>query len=143
LKCQIIRDDVEVSPAFAEREELQTLIVRVSTWRDSEYQLIPFWRNGAILEHPEVHWLVRQGVAIPADDACRVRAKRTPEQMQAAQHAYERLMAHIEYDDWKLFDEGVIAGYNPDGSFKPGPNYSRLQEFIAAEKQEAQEDDVI
>lgn len=142
MKCKVIRDDLEVSPAWAEVEELQTLIVRKSVMRNGELQLVPYWRNGAILEGPDVHWLVRQGVALPADEDCRVRARRTVAQMEAAQKAYERLAAGIEHDDYALFDAGVIVGYHPDGSFKPGPNYDRLQEFIAAETEESEDEDL-
>ena len=129
MKAQIIRDDIEVSPAFADQEDLQPLIVRKPMMRDGWTQQAPHWRNGAILEFPDCHYLVRQGVAIPADEKCAQRARRTPEQMKKAQYAYERLVRRIDVDDFDIYDAGVITGYDEKGDYIPGPNYSRLHEF--------------
>jgi len=129
VKAQIIRDDIEVSPAFADQEDLQPLIVRKPMMRDGWTQQVPHWRNGAILEFPDCHYLVRQGVAIPADEKCAQRARRTPEQMKKAQYAYERLVRRIDVDDFDIYDAGVITGYDEKGDYIPGPNYSRLHEF--------------
>lgn len=129
MKAQIIRDDIEVSPAFADQEDLQPLIVRKPMMRDGWTQQVPHWRNGAILEFPDCHYLVRQGVAIPADEKCAQRARRTPEQMKKAQYAYERLVRRIDVDDFDIYDAGVITGYDEKGDYIPGPNYSRLHEF--------------
>lgn len=129
MKAQIIRDDIEVSPAFADQEDLQPLIVRKPMMRDGWTQQVPHWRNGAILEFPDCHYLVRQGVAIPADEKCAQRARRTPEQMKKAQYAYERLVRRIDVDDFDIYDAGVITGYDEKGDYIPGPNYARLHEF--------------
>jgi hypothetical protein len=61
------------------------------------------------------------GVAEPVDDECRTRANRTPEQMAAAAHAYERTRLGIHPEDFEKFDAGEIVGYNADGSYIPGP----------------------
>ena len=77
---------------------------------------------GHVIDHPDAHLLVGMGVAIPADEECARRAGMTEAQMAAAQHAARRLAAGIHPDDFAKFDAGEIAGYEPDGSYKPGPN---------------------
>lgn len=77
---------------------------------------------GTILENPDVHTLVRLGMAVPADDECAKAAGMTPEQMKAAQHAQEKVRLGIHPDDFEAFDAGIMRGYNPDGTFIPGPN---------------------
>lgn len=80
---------------------------------------------GTILENPHVASLVRQGIAVPADDECvKAAGNMTPAEMQTAQHSQERLRQGIHPDDFEAFDAGIMAGYNPDGTFKPGPNYA-------------------
>ena len=64
------------------------------------------------------------GIAVPADDECAQAAGLTPVQMQAAQHAQERVRLGVHPDDYEAFDAGIMAGYNPDGTFVPGPNYA-------------------
>ena len=44
-------------------------------------------------------------------------------QYREAQHASIRLAAGIHPDDFPLYDAGVIVGYNPDGTYMPGPNW--------------------
>jgi len=76
---------------------------------------------GTVIDHPDAFRLVRQGVAMPADEECQRAANRTAQQMAAAQHAYERVKAGIHPDDYESYDAGIMAGYNPDGSWKLGP----------------------
>lgn len=66
--------------------------------------------------------LVRCGVAEPADEECRIRADRTPEQIQAAIQAYPAIAKGITPEDRKDFKAGIMDGYNADGSRVPGPN---------------------
>lgn len=133
MKAQYIRDDQEVSPAFYHKlpEYIeQGLAEYRDVMRDGRIQPVPFFKNGAVFEGPDVHWLVRFGVAIPADEACALRCHRTPEQMAAAQRAQELMARHIEPEDGDLFDEGVILGVDTStGDFIPGPNWDRLSEF--------------
>jgi hypothetical protein len=70
--------------------------------------------------------LVRQGVAVAADDACAQRVRRSPAQQAEAQYAYERLSRGIHPEDFAFYDAGYIAGYNPDGSYIPGPNFAEM-----------------
>jgi len=48
----------------------------------------------------------------------------TPEQMKVAQHAQKRVRHGIHPEDFEAFDAEIMEGYNPDGSFKPGPKYA-------------------
>lgn len=63
-------------------------------------------------------------MAVPADDECAKAAGMTPEEMKVAQHHQDRVRLGIHPEDFEAFDSGIMAGYNPDGSFKPGPNYA-------------------
>ena len=133
MKCRIIREDIEVhEPSLPEELRDQTVLREV--WRNGEMQPALFWKLGAIVEHPQAYLLVRQGCAEPADDACAKRASRTPEQQRAAQFAYERLSRGIHPEDFEKYDAGYISGYNPDGSYLPGPNWAQMP-------QETEDDD--
>ena len=46
---------------------------------------------GHEIDDPECYWLVRQGVAEPIDEECRLKAGMTAEAMAAAAEAYEKL----------------------------------------------------
>jgi len=78
--------------------------------------------NGTLIDHPDAWKLVRMGVAEPVDEECIAKADRTPEQLAAAQAAYPRVAAGIHPDDYDAYNAGLMTGYNPDGSWIPGPN---------------------
>lgn len=149
MKAQYIRDDQEVSPsAYDQLDEFlsQGLVEYRSVMRDGDIKPVPFFKNGAIVEGPQVHWLVRFGVAIPADEACAMRARMSAEKMAAAQRAQELMARHIEPEDGDLYDAGVIEGVDlTTGDFIPGPNWERLSEFRQFERgplADDEEDDV-
>lgn len=121
MKCRVIRDDLEVAPN-APHEKTEGQIVVRKVMRNSQMTDVVFWKNGAVIDHPQAFRLVQQGCALPADDECQTRCQRSAEQLTAAQMAYERLKAGIHPDDFALYDAGIIAGYNDDGSYKPGQN---------------------
>lgn len=126
MQAKIIRDDVEVNlsatPAeYAGRYEFREVM------RSGELVQRPFWKVGAVIEHPQSFRLVQQGCAVAADEECAKRANRSPQQIEAAQHAYERLNKGIHPEDFDKFDAGMILGYQPDGSYIPGPNFHLLQ----------------
>jgi len=85
---------------------------------------------GETVNHPDAWKLVAMGIAKPADEECLARcdqwaAKRgkpLEQCMAEAFHAHVRTRAGIHPEDFEKFDRGEITGYNPDGSFKPGPN---------------------
>ena len=122
MKCRIIRDDIECA-ADAPHEVIAAHAVLKTVYRNHQHVERPYWKVGAILEHPQAFWLVRQGCALPADEECAARANRSPNQMAAAQRAYERLSKGIDPEDFALFDAGIIAGYDADGEYLPGPNW--------------------
>lgn len=93
--------------------------------RNGYQRAVPYFKVGAVLEGRDAFMLVRNGEAIPADEACAERAGMTPEQMQAAQHANRRLLSGIMPEDFTLYDTGIVAGYDGDGNFKPGPNWDK------------------
>jgi hypothetical protein len=128
MKCEVIREDLEVSPAYADLPELQDRIVRIEKLRNGALRLIPFWKRGAVLEHPEAYKLVRQGCAVPADEACAIRANRNPSEIRLAQKAYERVNRGIHPEDYDKFDAGIILGYTPTGDYVPGPNWNLLKQ---------------
>jgi hypothetical protein len=84
--------------------------------------------EGTLIDHPDAFRLVLMGVAVAADDECAERANITPEQFARARHAYERVDRGISPDDFEAYDAGYMIGYNPDGTWKPGPNIAELDE---------------
>ncbi len=77
---------------------------------------------GFVLEDPDAYKLVEHGVAEPADEECAAAVRLTPAELERVRAAYPRIAAGIHPDDYEAFDEGRMVGYNPDGSWKPGPN---------------------
>lgn len=97
------------------------LLVELTTDRSAQFpdgKMPP----GTVLDHPKAFWHVRLGTAEAADKECELKANRTPEQLAAARAAYPKVAAGIAPEDYPAFDAGLMTGYNPDGSFKPGPN---------------------
>ncbi len=128
MKCEFIRNDVQVSLGnvpigHEEQYEFREVM------QNGEMVSLPFWKLGAILEHPDAWMLVQMGVARPADDGCAKRARMTPLMQIAAEKAYERVNAGIHPEDFELFDAGVILGYEPNGDYKPGPNFHLLEQM--------------
>lgn len=79
--------------------------------------------KGTILELPEAYKFVQHGIADPADEECRVAAGLSDPEIVLAKMRQRRVAAGIHPDDYDAYDQGIMVGYNPDGSFKPGPNY--------------------
>ena len=129
MQAKIIRDDLEVSPSAVLTDEEKSQTVERIVWRNGADTPATFWKLGAILTRPDSYMLVRLGVAEPADDECRIAASMTGAQREAAQHAARRLSAGIHPEDFGLYDSGIIIGYNPDGTYKPGPNFDQLPDL--------------
>lgn len=129
MKCKVIREDLEIAPnAPANKTDGQS-VVR-SVMRNGQMTDVLFWKKDAIIDHPQAFRLVQQGVALPADEECKTAARRNEEQLTASQMAYERVSRGIHPDDYTLYDAGIIAGYNDDGSYKPGPNAGQHPEVF-------------
>jgi len=78
---------------------------------------------GTILEAPQIYKFVIHGCADPADEECRVAAGMSDPEIVLAKMHQRRKAAGIHPDDFEAFDTGVMVGYNPDGTWKPGPNF--------------------
>jgi hypothetical protein len=131
MKAEIIRDDIEIHlpamrPGHEDCWEYREIM------RNGEMTKVPFWKKGAVIDFPDCWRLVQMGCAVPADDGCLKRANRNPDELAAAQKAYERVRLGIHPEDYELFDAGVIVGYEGNGDYKPGPNWDRYQAEQAA-----------
>lgn len=139
MKCELIRDDLEVSPAFTD-EMLGAAhvaqIVMKDIMRNGRIQPVRFWKVGAIIDMPDAYMLVRMGCAKPADPACALRANRSAAEQVDAQKAYERVALGILPEDYDKFDAGIILGYEPNGDYKPGPNFHLLPKSEDGEDEE-------
>lgn len=91
---------------------------------------------GTVIDHPDAFRLVQLGCAEPADDQCAAAHGRTPEQLEAARIAYVRVERGILPEDYERYDNGVITGYNPDGSCIPGPNWTGDEEDESEDDEE-------
>lgn len=91
---------------------------------------------GTIIDHPDAYRLVRHGCADPADEECRLKANMTRQQLLKAQATYPKVAAGLHPDDYDAWDRGYMRGYNPDGSWKPGPNYDEFREQEAERRAE-------
>jgi hypothetical protein len=63
------------------------------------------------------------GTIFEGDEECRQAHGYNPDQLREAQLAYRATSAGIWPEDYQLFRDGVIAGYDMDGNFLPGPNW--------------------
>ena len=82
------------------------------------------------------------GQADADDDECRSKTRQTEEQRAATLHAAARLAAGITFEDYEKFDRGWIVGYNGDGSYRPGPNWSEYAATVAAADDDYDDDDL-
>lgn len=82
---------------------------------------------GTVIDHPDAHRLVAHGCAEPADDECFAKSPYTHEQCLARANDYLKL-THCAPEDREAWDRGYMRGYNPDGSWIPGPNADELEE---------------
>ena len=135
MKCRVIRDDLEASEPDLS-DEMKSQVCTRDIMRSGEIVPVTFWRRGAIIEHPQAYMLVRQGCAVPADDDCAKRAARSAEQQREAQYAYERLSKGIHPEDFDKYDAGYITGYNPDGSYIPGPNWDQMPTVLDPDEED-------
>lgn len=139
MRCKLIRDDMEVNCADPKQIDGQVVVKRVR--RSGRMVDRKFWKKGAVLSHPDAYRLVQQGCAIPEDVECQKAANMSTEGMAAAQHAYGRLVAGIHIDDFAAYDSGYLGGYEPDGSWKPGPNGGRAEYEALFDEPEDEDDD--
>jgi hypothetical protein len=140
MKCEIVRDDLECSLQHMPPGHEAAWEYR-STLRNKRMVDVPFFKRGAILEEKNCFMLVEMGCAIPADEECQKACGMTPEMIRAAMRAQDKVSLGISPEDYEKFDAGEIAGYNPDGSYKPGPNFKAAAPVAPLAEDDDEEDD--
>ena len=85
--------------------------------------------KGTVIEHVQAFWLVLNGCAEPADEECAKRAGMTPEEIAVAHEHYQMLDAGVTPEDRDAWQRGYMRGYNPDGTWKPGPRAAEFDEL--------------
>lgn len=138
MRCRFVVD-VDVNTATlpgAMHQHVQYRDVRVN----GKSKPSPYLPAGTEYEVENADFFVRQGMAEPADGECAAVVGMTPKEIQALQHAYQRQAQGILPKDWRLFDAGVIAGYDEHGEYKPGPKWYEYQAELAEEDDEEDED---
>ncbi len=127
MKCQLTRELNGINPAY-NAESHERFRQRGQHYPIPRLIKLPI---GHIVDKPDCWRMVRHGVAVPLDEECAQAARMTAEQFAAAEELQEKLAARIWPEDYAAYDAGLMVGYNPDGTFKPGPNYksSRLDAF--------------
>lgn len=141
MKCRFVLD-VDMDTSAMPEAEKAKLKFRKCGFRlqsgGTQTRLVPYFPKGTDYEHPDAHILVRNGLAVPADDECTKACAMTPEEQEKAQAAYKVLDAGILPEDRPLYDAGVIEGYDansPDG-YKHGKNWDA---YAAAMKEMEEE----
>lgn len=84
----------------------------------------PYFPAGTIFEGQQAVQLCRTGQATPADSECMEALGLSEGECQRLAVEYEMNTLGIwDKKDRELFRAGVIAGYEEDGTAKPGPNW--------------------
>lgn len=138
MRARIIREDMQLGMSATAYPETDERVVWKTVTQNGRPVKRRFWRLGAEIEDPMVWRLVQCGVAIPADDACREACGLSEDQMAFAQKRYEAVCRGIAPEDYQLFFNKVISGYEDDGSFKKGDNWQAMPELW--EEPESDED---
>lgn len=97
--------------------------------------------KGTEINHADAFWLVRMGVAEPADEACHLAHGLTPDELQAAQDAYEKVDRGIHPNDYAAYDRGEMVGYDPNGKPVPGPNAVAIDDEDETDDEDEPEED--
>lgn len=96
-----------------------------------EYVPAAYYPRGTIFEGPQALLLCQTGQATPVDDECMQALGKTPEECEHLAVEYEmNSLGVFDKKDRELFRAGVIAGYNEDGTAKPGINWESYQEAL-------------
>lgn len=140
MKCVFTRD-MDVNPKTLSVADKAKVKFRASTVNGNP-AMIPFFPAGTEYEHPQAALFVRKGCAAPADDECREKCGMTPEQIEQAQHLYQRNAAGIRPEDYELFDNGVITGYTQEGVYVPGPTWEAYQQARNAKQNALTQSDI-
>jgi len=126
---------------FCDASKLTPELAPLVSWvpgrdRDGREVQIAVYRKGTVFSGAMALQLCRTGQASPADEECAAEIGMTPEQLDVLRIDYEMNAKGInDKGDRELYRAGVIVGYNPDLSYKPGPNWDKYN----AAKQQLQE----
>ena len=112
MKCRYVIDVEEPRKQFWDDERI---VIRENGQH--------VWPVGTVEDHPRAYRLVRNGVAEPADDECRLMAAMSSSDMAKAQRNQVPFGKGIQPEDYQRFFDGEILGYDVDGNDIPGPNW--------------------
>lgn len=140
MKCVFVTD-VDVNPKTLSTENKAKVRFRNNTVAGVASS-IPYFPKGTEYEHKLAHMFVRKGCAAPADEECHAACGMTPEQLAQAQHLYKRNAAGIRPEDFKLFDDGVILGYEQNGEYIHGPCWDAYQQSRQASQGKSLDSDI-
>lgn len=106
MKCKLIRHDLETPNPKWSAEKAERAKSRGKPYNVPQNLPLAF---GTVIDHPDAFRLVQQGVAIPEDEACRLAAGLTDEQLAFVQSRYDRLAKGIGYDEdgYEIDDEDL------------------------------------
>ena len=94
--------------------------------------LVAMYLEGCIFEGDIALQLCRTGQAAPADEECALALGKSAAELARLQIEYKmNAMGINNKDDRELYRAGVIAGYEKDGTYKPGPNWAKYKEAQA------------
>lgn len=119
MRVRLIRDDLGALPSFRDDERVE---IRGKN--------TPFWKHGAVIDTDArgAALLVGNGDAEPADEeaeaVCSGWQKRRPEVLLSR----DMLAKGIDPDDRDKFRRGEILGYDENGDYIPGPNWTDPEE---------------
>jgi hypothetical protein len=93
---------------------------------------------GTVIDHPQAFHLVRQGCAEPADEQCAAAAGVGPTKRRELQRHYERASRGVQPIDFEAYESGLMVGYQEDGHWKHGANWTDgcEEEYYAAREPE-------
>jgi hypothetical protein len=83
---------------------------------------------GTLVDGSNALLFVQLGACEPADAECEQAHGMTPEQLAEAQVAYRATCAGIWPEDLDKFKAGEILGYDMEGQFIPGPNWTEPED---------------
>ncbi len=143
MKCRLLLDQHADVDTISEedRPKLKLWFVKKDTPSGVKLVPVPYFPAGTEFEHDVLGFIAR-GQAEPSDQEAINGCNLTPDELKKRQHAYRRISAGISPDDYTLFDNGIILGYNLDGTYKPGPNWAEYQKAAKAIPQAKDGEDI-
>lgn len=132
MKCKFVFD-VSVDPSTMDDAQKELIQLRAVKRQTGKIVMEPYFPSGTEYEHPNAVFFVTRGMAVPADDECRVACPHMTEaELKKLQQEYEADSLGIEdKDDRELFFAGIIAGYEQVSgrtAYLPGPNWQKYKD---------------